>query len=231
MIAFISLASAMTALALVLVLPPLLRDASGDAAPTAAPASSARRPAWLIGLALPLLAAALYAALGHPQALTPAPEAIAAQVGVGPAQVERMVAGLAARLKARPDDPDGWRMLARSYESLGRFEPAADAYRHLLAHEPDNPDLLVDYAVVLGMTLDHKLAGAPLAQIEHALAVAPNHIQALALLGSAAMERGDLARALQAWRKILTLVPADSDVGRAIAASIDGAQEQAPQAR
>jgi cytochrome c-type biogenesis protein CcmH len=119
-------------------------------------------------------------------------------------------------------------MLARSYETLRRFELAADAYRHLLALDPDNPDLLVDYAVVLGMTLNHSLSGPPQQQIARALAIDPNHIQALALSGSAALERGDYAAAIAPWKKILALVPADSDTGRSIADNIAKAESHMP---
>jgi cytochrome c-type biogenesis protein CcmH len=46
----------------------------------------------------------------------------------------------------------------------------------------------------------------------------------LALSGSAALERGDVASAVKPWKKILALVPADSDVGKSIAENIAKAQ-------
>jgi cytochrome c-type biogenesis protein CcmH len=223
MIGFIFAAIAMTALALWFVLFPLLRRIPGDAPPR-------RWPVLLVALALPAVAAAHYLALGHTAALLPAPKTASqaaaqpATPSVGPEQIEAMVARLAARLKSQPDDADGWRMLARSYEGLRRFDQAVDAYRHLLALTPDDPDVLVDYAVALGMTMNRSLAGAPLQQIDRALAISPNHVQALALSGSAAMERGDSAYAVRQWKKILAQVPADSDIGRSIANSIAGAE-------
>ncbi len=222
MIEFGLAAAAMVALGLWFLLPPLLRR---DGAPRQ------RWPVLLVMLALPAVSGAHYLALGHTASLLP-PQAspqtaavgAAPDTAIGPAQIEAMVARLAARLKQQPDDADGWRKLARSYETLRRFDAAADAYRQLLALDPENPDLLVDYAVVLGMTLNHSLAGAPLAQIDRALAIAPNHVQALALSGSAALERGDKAYAVAQWKKILAQVPADSDIARSIAGSIAGAE-------
>jgi cytochrome c-type biogenesis protein CcmH len=43
------------------------------------------------------------------------------------AMIEGMVAGLAAKLKASPDDPDGWARLVRSYAVLDRKTDAEAA--------------------------------------------------------------------------------------------------------
>jgi cytochrome c-type biogenesis protein CcmH len=212
---FILIAGLMLACSLGFVLPPLWRHA-----PSGAAVPRQRWPVIAVALLVPLLAVTLYAAIGNPKALQPQP--VASQVG--PEQIETMVAGLAKRLAAQPNDADGWRMLARSYETLRRFDQAADAYRHLIALEPGNADVLVDYAVVLGMTLNTTLAGEPEAYLAKALAIDPNHIQALALSGSAALERGDAAGAVKPWKKILALVPADSDIGRSISNNIAKAE-------
>lgn len=219
---FILIAGTMLVCSLLFVLPPLWRrDAEGSA--RAAPPRQ-RWPVILVVLLMPLLAASLYAALGNPKGLEPPPEVV-----VGAKQIEGMVARLTQRLAREPNDADGWRMLARSNETLRRFDQAAEAYRHLLALVPESPELLVDYAVVLGMTLDTSLVGEPEALIVRALAIDPNHIQALALSGSAAQERGDYAAAVKPWKKILALVPADSDMGKSISENIAKAEAQAQQ--
>jgi cytochrome c-type biogenesis protein CcmH len=225
MTGFILIAGVILACSLGFVLPVLLRRDAGGGDGTPAPRQ--RWPLVLIAAAMPALAASLYAGIGNPKGLLPPPESVQAVAAgaVGPEQIESMVTRLAKRLAQQPDDVDGWRMLARSYETLRRFDQAADAYRHLLALEPQNPDLLVDYAVVLGMTLNRTLVGEPEALIGRALAIDPNHIQALALSGSAALERGDVASAVKPWKKILALVPGDSDIGKSIAENIAKAQQ------
>jgi len=225
---FILIAGAMLACSLLFVLPPLWRREAGGSARAAQPRQ--RWPVISVALLVPLLATALYATLGNPRGLEPPPGiALAADGAVSPEQIEAMVARLTQRLAREPNDADGWRMLARSSETLRRFDQAADAYRHLLALEPDNPELLVDYAVVLGMTLNSSLAGEPESLIARALAIDPNYIQALALSGSAALERGDYAAAVKPWKKILALVPADSEMGLSISANIAKAEAQARQ--
>jgi cytochrome c-type biogenesis protein CcmH/NrfG len=168
--------------------------------------------------------------LGTPKALDPATLVAqpspgqAGQAAVSPAQIEAMVARLAEKLKTQPDDANGWRMLARSYETLRRFDQAVDAYRHLLQLAPNDADALVDYAVTLAMSSGQSLSGEPEKLIHRALAIDPGNVQALALAGSAAFERRDYAQAIQPWRKILAQAPADSDIARSIAASIAKAE-------
>ena len=164
--------------------------------------------------------------LGSPAGLDPAqvvaPKSQAHEVTED--QIATMVAELAQRLKSSPDDVEGWGMLARSYYALGRFGEAADAYSHLLKLVPDNADLLADYAYTLGMSLNNSLQGEPEKIIARALAADPKHIKALALSGSAAFERRDYQAAVTQWKKILVLVPAESEIARSTTGSISEAQ-------
>jgi cytochrome c-type biogenesis protein CcmH len=52
--------------------------------------------------------------------------ALKAQSGGAP-DISAMVAGLAARLKAQPNDPDGWQRLIRAYAVLGDVSKAKEA--------------------------------------------------------------------------------------------------------
>ncbi|MFX8164619.1 hypothetical protein ABTL04_20025, partial [Acinetobacter baumannii] len=84
------------------------------------------RTALALSLGLPLAAAALYARLGQPEALLPQPA-----VAQAPSPVQQMVQRLADRLQRSPDDADGWALLARAYEQLGRPQDALPAYAQL----------------------------------------------------------------------------------------------------
>jgi cytochrome c-type biogenesis protein CcmH len=195
-----------------------------------------QRRAWFAAAALLLLipsaAVVLYARLGNPAAGEPAQAA--AMDGRNPheiadTQIVAMVDSLAQRLKARPDDADGWALLARSYQALGRFPEAADAYAHADALIPDNAALLADYADVLAMAQGRKLAGKPVALAQRALAIDPNHRKALALAATAALEARDLEGALAYWRRLLAQFPQASDDAKqvtAIIAEIESAQRE-----
>ena len=79
-------------------------------------------------------AAALQAAIGEAQG-APAPQAEGV-TGDQMTAIRGMVAGLAARLQAKPDDPEGWVRLVRAYAVLGEtqerdaaLKSAQDRYR------------------------------------------------------------------------------------------------------
>jgi cytochrome c-type biogenesis protein CcmH len=148
------------------------------------------------------------------------PEQAAAAV-VGPAQIEAMVARLAEKLKASPDDAKGWRLLARSYENLQRHGDAVQAYEQLLRLTPKDADMLSDYAVTLAMSLGRQsLVGEPEALIQLALAAQPDHLQSLALAGSVALEQGRRSEAVSYWRRVLAVVPPESELAARVASSI-----------
>lgn len=96
------------------------------------------RPLESLGLAPAALAALAEAARRGPSA----DQAAAAEAMSGEdrdAFVRAMVEGLAERLKAAPDDAEGWLMLARSYGVLGEFERSAEAYERLAQLDASEP--------------------------------------------------------------------------------------------
>jgi len=192
--------------------------------PLAAPARQTRL-AWLLGLAVPLLAIAVYATVGTPAGLAPlAPAQTEAGHAVSDEQINSMVQGLAQRLQREPNDLDGWAMLARSYNAMERFTESADAYAHVLKLAQPDADLLADYADTLAMVQGRKLAGKPEQLVMQALALNPRHSKALALAGSAAFERHDYRAAIAWWERTLAVQVADSDEARSTASSISEAK-------
>ena len=199
-----------------------------DEAGQAEPGAQSRSPRLVpiaIGVAVPVVAVALYALLGNPQALLPESGAESASAhAVTPQQIEPMVAKLAARLESEPGNTEGWIMLGRSYGVLGRFQQASAAYEKAAQQRPDDAQLLADYADMLAMAQGRDLSGKPEALIARALKADGNNVKALALAGTAAFERRDYSGALGHWRKILTLTPEDSEFGQSIRSGIQEAE-------
>jgi cytochrome c-type biogenesis protein CcmH len=181
-------------------------------------------------LLVPAAAFTLYQRLGNPVA---AVAATAADGGPGHEMSERqiaaMVESLAQRLKQRPDDAEGWVLLAHSYQALERFAEAADAYAHADALIPNNASLLADYADALAMAQGRRLEGAPAALIQRSLAIDPKQKKALALAATVALETRDLDTSIAYWRRLAAELPAGSDEARQVAdviAEVDAAKRE-----
>ncbi|MFA5120832.1 c-type cytochrome biogenesis protein CcmI [Zavarzinia sp.] len=71
------------------------------------------------------------------------------------AMIESMVERLAARLKAQPDDLQGWLKLARAYDVLGKAPEAVAAWEKAAALKPD------DAEIQAGLTAARAKAAAP----------------------------------------------------------------------
>jgi cytochrome c-type biogenesis protein CcmH len=127
----------------------------------AAPAARSRVAALAVALALPLVSVSLYLLLGNPQGLQPAAENAAqgAPHQLTREQIDTMVARLAQRLESNPDDGEGWIVLARSYNALGRYAEAAAAYGKAEAKFPQDAQLLADYADTMAMAQGQTLQG------------------------------------------------------------------------
>ena len=188
-----------------------------------------RLQALAIGVAVVLGAAGLYAYLGTPSGLDPTLAVAPSEKSheMSQKETELMVDRLAQRLKTRPDDAEGWLMLARSYSAMGRFADASSAYAHLLTLVPGDAQLLTDYADVLGMAQGKNLQGEPEKLLARALAADPKNSMALALMGTAAFERRDYTAAISNWKKILTLSAPDSEMARLAMGNIKEAEAAA----
>jgi len=183
--------------------------------------SGGRRAALALGIALPVVAVVAYLAAGNPGALAPQMAAPSA------AQIEAMVARLAAKLEENPGDVEGWKLLGRSYSVLGRYPQAVAAYAKAAERAPRDAQLLADFADALAMARGQRLAGEPERLIARALEIEPGNLKALALAGSAAYERQDYARAAELWSRMLPLVPAGSGEARSIAENVEEAKKLA----
>jgi cytochrome c-type biogenesis protein CcmH len=191
------------------------------AAPDAAPRRpGAPRVAIGIAAALPVLAAAVYIAVGTPSAIAPPadPHAVASAE-----QLEGLVERLAAKMRENPDDPQGWQLLGRSYSVLGRFHEAAEAYARAAQLAPRDAQLLVDFADALAMARGQSLEGEPEKLIRRALEIEPNNLKALALAGTLEFNRKRFADAAGYWKRMLPHVDPGTEDARIIQSNIDEA--------
>ena len=181
-----------------------------------------RRTAAVIALLLPLGSAGMYWWLGTPEAIDP----VASQKASND-QVATMVDALAARLKANPNDPKGWAILARSYKVMGRFAEAEQAFLKAGELVNSDPDLLVDYADLLAVRSNNNIEGKPLELVTKALSLNPQHPMGLMMSGVAAYRRNDFKLAVSQWEKLLLVLDPGSPDAQQVEADIAEARGKA----
>jgi cytochrome c-type biogenesis protein CcmH len=204
----------------------LLADVGGGEAPAQSP-RHARAAALALGLAVPICTLAVYVAVGNPRALLPQTAEGGNQHGLSAQQFEALVSRLAARLKDNPEDAEGWMMLGRSYAVLERFSESSEAYAKAAARMPRDAQLLADYADALAMAQGRTLQGEPEKIILRALTIDPDNVKALLLAGTAAFNRSDHPAAIRHWKRVLGLLPKESDMIQRVQASIAEARSLA----
>jgi cytochrome c-type biogenesis protein CcmH len=187
-------------------------------APAGAAAVATAKPSGLLlaGLAVGVvaIAAAGYLWKGMPTAQgeaepaqmvsadgKPAPHATGAE------QIAAMTDKLAQRLKEKPDDVEGWSMLARSYSVLGRHAEALKAYEKASNLRKDDPTLLADYADSLAVNNNSNLEGEPMKLVDRALRLDPKNLKALYLAGTYAFNKKDYTSAITFWEKLVQVGP------------------------
>jgi len=166
---------------------------------------------YVLVIVMPLLAGTLYWSLGNFQAVSHSAEMAIDPDVIKVAQINKMVNGLAEKLKNNPDDAQGWLMLGRSYNVLEQHALALDAFANAYRLLGDQTEILLLYADALGYVNDRNLTGKPSELISKALALEPENMKALWLAGMAKAQQGDADTAMKLWKKLEALLPPGSE--------------------
>ncbi len=209
-----------------------VHDEGLTAPATPAAAAHPKRRLWLaiaMTILIPAIAVPVYFLVGTPAALDPvarAPSAAPSSHGdFTPEQLRAMLDQLKARLDAKPDDVTGWMMLGRGLQLVNDFAGSAAAFEKAAALNPNDAQLLADYADSLAMSRNSDLSGKPWELIQQALRVNPQLPKALALAASAEFAQGRRESAKGYWQRMLAVIPPDSEDAteiRTMIAQIDG---------
>ncbi|SEF94562.1 c-type cytochrome biogenesis protein CcmI [Nitrosomonas ureae] len=182
----------------------------------------------MIALMFPLGAVFLYLNIGDTRGLLPQEQlASATQMNRGSSgddlaghDFSAALEALIARLSNNPEDIEGWIMLGRTYTAMERYTEASNTYAKLVELIPNNPQILSDYARVLGLKNQGTLAGKPTELLYEALRIDPEYPPALALAGHAEFEQEKYNEASVHWEKLLTTIPSDSPLAKSVKDSI-----------
>jgi cytochrome c-type biogenesis protein CcmH len=190
--------------------------------------TTARNPLIVLSISLavilPIASGLLYWKIGNPDSLSPQ-ASLATRSGSGNTRTPESIATLESKIAKNPNDNESLLFLARAYGESERFADSANTYGKLTQAITDEAWIWADYADVLAMAQGQSLAGPPTKLIERALALDPNYPKALALAGSAAMERGDYAAAIRHWEHLLKGISADSEDAKMIMGGLQQARQ------
>ena len=117
------------------------------------------------------------------------------------------IISLESYLKNNPEDSESWKMLGLAKFNLGEFSSSIESFEKAVAINPDDVEMLLQYASVLVAMQDGSFVGKPKSIIEKILKIDPQSIHALYLSGIAAANQSDIIAAKKFWQKALYIMP------------------------
>jgi cytochrome c-type biogenesis protein CcmH len=217
-IVFLVAAAAMVAVALALLLLPLLRQGRESGRPR-----GVFVVALLIALVLPLGTGALYLLVGTPKALNSASYQAPPSL-----TMEQALTELRAHLQQQPDDLQGWMLLAQTSSMLRQPADARDAFEHALKLSPNNAEAMIGWAENDSMTrADHRIEGRARELLVQAVKLQPDSQRGLWLLGISDFQKGDYRDAAATWRLLQPQLEPGSNVAKSVAEQIAVADARA----
>jgi cytochrome c-type biogenesis protein CcmH len=184
--------------------------------PIAAPEESrnaSRQFAVAIGLGVAVVSIGTYLTLGTPL-LPGKPYDRAAEreatIGAVVNEFEAMTAKLAERLKAEPNNKEGWRVLGLSYLQLGRMKEGIEALERALALDPKNAALISQYGEAKVRAAAGTVTPEAAKIFDEALEHDPKETRALFYRGVALVQAGKEKEGLDLWIAVLRDAPADA---------------------
>ncbi len=119
------------------------------------------------------------------------------------------VAEIERRLAARPDDAEGWSVVAPVYLRLGEGEKAATAFRNVLRLRPPTAQTVAGLGEALVQAADGRVTPEAATEFHRALTLDANWIPARFYLALALSQEGRSAEAADAWSELLRTGPHD----------------------
>ncbi len=123
-----------------------------------------------------------------------------------------LVATLAARVRAHPDDLTAWTLLGRGYLTLGDANDAAGAFRQAadLAPAKVKPGLLANYGEALTLANSGTVPDQADAAFSDALKLDPANVAARYYIGLSYAQKRQPKKALAMWQGLLDDAPPDA---------------------
>jgi cytochrome c-type biogenesis protein CcmH len=185
----------------------------------------ARTAMLAVALALPLLAVGLYLLLGSPR-LPDQPLAARLEDPASEQNLGALVAKVEARLRAHPEEGEGWDVIAPVYLNWRRYNEAADAYAQAIRLLGESAKRLSGQGQALVLANDGVVTEEARRALERALALDQTLIEPRILLAIAKEQDGRFAEAIADWRALLAKADANASWRAMVETRIAAAETQ-----
>ncbi len=159
----------------------------------------------------PLLALAVYMAVGSPQLGDQPFKARLAQWAMTPPQelrAQELAALVADKVKARPTDPDGYKYLALARGGAGDLMGAVEALRRGVRVAPERADLWQMLGEAELYQANGELTDDAVDAFRHLIKLEPGSLPARFQLAAVKIRDGDKAGGVADWKALLAEMPA-----------------------
>ncbi|MBX2879888.1 MAG: c-type cytochrome biogenesis protein CcmI [Granulosicoccus sp.] len=160
--------------------------------------------AVLVCVLLPVAAGALYLRIGDPAAINRNPDqSVVSTETDTPPSLQDLLPQLEQRLASSPDDVQGWRLLGRTYLSMGEFVKARESIETALKLEQDHVPTMTLLAESIAMEQQGNLAGEPMQILQKVQTLDADYEHGVWLLSIARQQSGDHQAALAGFDKLI----------------------------
>ncbi|MEO1205722.1 MAG: c-type cytochrome biogenesis protein CcmI [Pseudomonadota bacterium] len=162
-----------------------------------------------LGLALPMIAIAVYLNIGSP-GLPAQPHAERITVAPENASADELIAKVEAQLRQNPEDGRGWEVLAPVYRRFERYGEAANAYAQAIRLLGETPERLAGFAQSDIVAQNGLVSERARLAYQRLLNIRPNSPEALYWLAQAKEQDGNMSGALAQYQRMLDGAPKDA---------------------
>lgn len=145
---------------------------------------------------------------------------------MAPRSMTEMTERLEQSVKNRPEDPEGWYFLGRTYMAQERAADAAKAFAEAVRLAGREPALLGQWAQAQYFAQNKQWSESLQQLTDEALQADPEEVTSLGLLGIAGYEAGRYADAVRYWERLVAALPAEDPSREAIQSGIARARQQ-----
>lgn len=196
-------------------------------APPAGVAATSSRLLYLAALVIPLVALPLYLKEGKP-ALPDVPLAARLDNAIASGDFDALLVKVERHLNDKPDDVQGWQVLAPAYRRAERWGDAADAYANILKLKGPDAGTLADYAEMLVFANQGMVSADARRNFTAALKLDP-HLPKARFFEALALKQEDKTdEATRAYEALLADAPPDAGYRPMVEAELKDLKSRPP---